>query len=231
MKALQSGSVETLAGNASALVRVSSPHDWPGGFVVIADRLPPGVCGMAFGSGEGLANVYRIRTAARAVLVDPWKLSRDPTSPTTAEVARFESVALHEAAHALTLPAVEQQRVATRLDELTAKPAGYSATALAVAHPPRWAMAFWLLASRAANYRRTTGALLLDATARDVAVYGYQRADLEQLARGVDPGEPLATKLAAGGAWDALLTARLPDESTRTNAIVAAGVARGETEG
>jgi hypothetical protein len=198
---------------------------------VVADRLPRGVCGLAFGSGEGLARVYRVRLAARAVLLDPWKVAANPEAPTATEVVRFEAIALHEAAHTLTMEPVDAERVAARLDELGTAPAGYSAATLAGLHPPRWAVAYWLLASRAANYRRGTGALLLDAAARDVALYGYQRADLEQLARGVVADEPLAARLVEGGAWDTLLSDRLPDESTRATAIVAGGIARKETEG
>jgi hypothetical protein len=227
----QHPTAERLAADAAALVRTSSPGDWPGGFVVVADRLPRGVCGLAFGSGEGLASVYGVRLAARAVLLDPWKVAANPEAPTTTEVVRFEAIALHEAAHTLTMAPVDAERVAARLDELGTAPAGYSAATLAGLHPPRWAVAYWLLASRAANYRRATRSLLLDTAARDVAVYGYQRADLEQLAHGVATDEPLASRLVAGGAWDTLLSDRLPDESTRTNAIVAAGVSRGEKEG
>jgi hypothetical protein len=177
--------VDRLARDASALVRAVAPGDWPGGFAVIPDRLPNRICGLAFGSGEGLATFYRVRLASRAVLVDPWRLVDDLESPTTFEVARFESVALHEAAHALTLEPVDAERVESRLAELYGKPATYA----------------------------------------DLALYGYPRADLERLAAGVSANEPLAERLAAGGAWAALLAERLPDESTRTNAIVAAGVA------
>lgn len=223
--------VARLANDAAALVRAASPGDWPGGFVVVADRLPRGVCGLAFGSGEGLASVYRVRLAVRAVLVDPWKVAANPEAPTRAEVARFEAIALHEAAHTLTMAAVDAERVVARLNELHNAPAGYSAATLADAHPPRWAMGYWLLASRAANYRVATRALLLDAAARDVALYGYQRAALEQLASGVATDEPLAARLVAGGAWDTLLSARLPDDEQRAAAIVAAGVAQGGKEG
>lgn len=227
----QNANVERLARDAAALVRVASPADWPSGFVVLADRLPSGVVGLAFGTGEGLATVYGVRIASQAVLVDPWKLVGNIDTPTTFEVAEFEAVALHEAAHTLTLGAVDPQSVAARLDQLNGQRATYPAQTLASVHTPRWAMAFWLLASRGTNYRRNTGRHMLEAVARDVALYGYQRADLERLAAEVAADEPLAERLADGGAFAALLADRLPDESTRTNAIVARGVPRGGKEG
>lgn len=226
MMPLKNANVERLALNAAALVRAASPGDWPGGFVVVPERLPPRIHGLACGTGAEVAELYRLRPGVRAVLLDVWKLAADPTDPSPAEVARVERLALHEAAHALVAQpkahntdAVDGALVAAG-DTVLA----YPAEKVAAQHGPRWAMAFWLLGHRAAAYRPRTGEQLRRTVALELEVYGYPPADLEQLARGVEVDTPLAARLAKGGAWDALLCSRLPDEQTRAVAIVAAGV-------
>jgi hypothetical protein len=226
MMPLRNASVDRLVLNAAALVRVASPGDWPGGFVVVPERLPAGIHGLACGTGAEVAELYRLRPGVRAVLVDVWKLATDPADATPAEVVRVERLALHEAAHAMVATpkgynpdAVDGALVAAG-DTVLA----YPAEKVAAQHGPRWAMAFWLLGHRAAAYRAHTGEQLRRTVRYELQVYGYPPADLEQLARGVDGDTPLAARLAKGGAWDALLCSRLPDEQTRAVAIVAAGV-------
>lgn len=219
--------VDRVTLGAAALVRATSPNDWPGGFAVVPDRLPRGIVALSVGTGRGLAELYRLRPGVRAVLVDVWKVAANVHEPTPAEVVAIECTTLHEAAHALT---TKQDGGAESVDRALADAgdtvAGYSATRVATGHGPRWAMAFWLLVNRAAKYRPRMGRVMVDHAAAELKLYGYDRLDLERLAAGVEPDQPLADRLAAGGAWDTLLCDRLPSIEQRANAIVAAGVRR-----
>lgn len=231
MNAAASANVARLTADAAALVRAASPRDWPGGFRVIPERLPRGIVALACGAGAGVAALYRFRPGVCGVLVDPGKLVADLAAPTLAETTAFESVTLHEAAHTLVAVDAAPDTVDTLLSTAGPDVAAYAPEQVARQHNPRWAMAWWILTDRAARYRRT-GAIMRDHAAASLGLYGFARADLEQMARGVEPDEPLRARLAAGGLWDTLLSARLPDEHTRAGAIVAAGLARGaETEG
>jgi hypothetical protein len=226
MMPLRNASVDRLVLNAAALVRAACPGDWPGGFVVVPERLPPRIHGMSCGTGAEVAELYRLRPGVRAVLVDVWKLATDPADATPVEVVRVERLALHEAAHAMvaTPKGYKPDAVDGALSGAGEAVPAYPAEAVAAQHGPRWAMAFWLMGHRAAAYRPYTGEILRRTVAAEVEVYGYPPADLEQLARGVEPDTPLAARLVKGGVWDALLCSRLPDEQTRAVAIVAAGV-------
>ena len=228
----RNANVERVALDAAALVRAASPGDWPGGFVVVPDRLPTGIIALAFGAGAGLAELYRLRPGTRAVLIDVWKLSTDDMdAPSVAEVAAIECVALHEAAHCLTTPEdAGGEHVGKLLHTAGDDVLAYPPERIARGHEPRWAMAFWLLVNRAAEYRRH-GRAMVEHVAGELALYGYPRPDLERLAVGVQPDDPLADRLAVGGVWDTLLCDQLPSIEQRANAIVAAGVSRGERKG
>jgi hypothetical protein len=227
-------SVQRLANNAAALVRAAAPGEWPRGFVVVPDRLPPRINGLACGDGAAVAQVYRLRPGVCAVLVDVWKLAADLEAPTPIEWARVERAALHEAAHTLV---ASPTRYAVEAVDAALMDAGttvmeYPAHTVAAQHCPRWAMAFWLLAHRAAEYRPRWGDMLCRHVRLELQAYGYPAADLERLAAGVAPDAPLAAQLVSGGLWDTLLAARLPDDETRAAAIVAAGVpCGGQKEG
>jgi hypothetical protein len=171
-----------------------------------------------------MAAVYGLRGNVRAVLVDVWKLVRDCSAPTVVETARVDCAAIHEAAHAITTAEVSPETVSGLLDTAGHDVPRYTPDRVARQHHARWAVAMWLLATRAAVYRPQTGAAMVELAAHELAVYGFPRADLEAVATGVPADEPLAARLQAGGAWDALLGVRLPDEETRAAAIVAAGV-------
>ena len=132
---------ERLAADAAALVRMASPADWPGGFAVIPERLPPRVLGLTCGAGAGVATFYRLRPGKRAVLVDVWKFVSDLDAPTLAEVARFECTALHEAAHALIEPEATPATVETLVGTAMGKVVEYPAAKIARHHSPRWAVA------------------------------------------------------------------------------------------
>lgn len=223
--------VERITLDAAALVRAASPEDWPGGFAVVAEHLPRGIIALACGSGRGVAELYRLRPGVRAVLVDVSKVAKDVAAPTAAETAAIECTTLHEAAHCLTTPEDAGAEDVGRLlhtagDDVLA----YPPERIARGHDPRWAMAFWLLVNRAAEYRRT-GRAMVEHVAGELALYGYPRPDLERLAVGVEPDEPLAGRLAVGGVWDTLLCDQLPSIEQRANAIVAAGVSCGDTKG
>lgn len=223
--------VARLAADAAALVRIASPADWPGGFAVVADRLPGRTCGVAVGAGRGLATLYKLRPGVHAVVVDPWKFCRDPDTPTTAEVVILEATTLHEAAHALTSGETTPESVDELLSGAGDAIPAYSPAKIARHHNPRWAAALWILAGRASGFRPRLRAALLAYVAADVARYGYAADELARVVVGVEADAPLRAKLAVGGAWDTLLCARLPDEQTRANAIVAAGVEHGSAEG
>lgn len=203
---------ERLALDAAALVRAASPNDWPGGFVVIPDRLPGRVLAVAVGTGRGVGELYGVRGGRPVVVVDVEKLATRAQTPAVA----VESSTLHEAAHTLTATA---DATVDEADELVAGVGGnvetISPQRVARQHCPRWAAALWLLTERAAAYRPRTGDAIRERVAEDLARYGYQPADLERLAAGVTADEPLAERLAVGGAWQSLLVARLPDETTR----------------
>jgi hypothetical protein len=168
-----------------------------------------------------MAALYRLRPGVCGVLVDAGKLVADMAAPTLAETTAFESVTLHEAAHTLVSGNITAEAVDAALS--TANVAAYTPEQVARQHHPRWAIAWWILTDRAARYRRA-GSIMRDHVAASLKLYGFPRADLEQLAGKVDPDEPLRPRLAAGGLWDTLLSARLPNEHTRTGAIVAAGI-------
>lgn len=223
--------VEHLLWSAASLVRAAAPYDWPAGFVVIPDRLPWRVTALACGTGEALAAVYGARPGVAGVLLDPWKCIARLDDPTLAEIAFVECAAVHEAGHVLTSTESTPERVAKVLEGVADSVPAYRPERVARHHCPRWAMAYWLLVTRAAAFRPRTGAAMVDHAAAELAVYGYPRADLEQLALGAPTDEPLAPRLVAGGAWEALLVARLPDESTRTSTIAAAGVFPSGKEG
>jgi len=220
------GNVPRLVDDAAALVRVASPNDWPGGFVVVADRLPPRIAALACGDGRGLAELYGCREGAACVVVDVWKRAANPEAPTLAEVASLEALSCHEAAHTLTTGTATAEAVDKLLSTADRDVAAYSPETVARQHGPRWAMAFWLLVNRAAAYRPRSGAVMVEGVAIELGHYGYPRHELVRLAGGVSADEPLRERLAVGGDWDALLSARLPDESTRAAAIVAAGISK-----
>lgn len=221
---------DQLAKDAAALVRVASPNDWPGGFAVINDTLPTGIVALACGAGRGMAETYRLRPGVRAVLVDVSKRVANPAMPQPHERLWLERTALHEAAHTLTT----HETTADHVDKLLATAGddvpAYPAATVARQHCPRWAMAFWLLVNRAAGYRRN-GVQLVHHAGMELGMYGYARGDLERLSAGVAPDAALGERLQAGGVWDTLLCSQLPSIEQRANAIVAAGVSRGEKEG
>lgn len=216
--------VERLAADAAALVRVASPHDWLEGFVVVADRLPGRVVALAIGAGGGLASLYDTRGGGRGVVVDAWKLSRGHADTTRLSVA-VEASTLHEAAHVLTATAdATPERAAELLEGAGEAVEAISPEHVARQHCPRWAASLWVLATRATQYRPRTAVEILARVARDLAHYGYARADLDRVCAGITHDEPLAPRMTAGGLWESLLVARLPDESARAAAIVASGV-------
>lgn len=230
MSPAQHKNADRLAANAAALVRVAAPNDWPGGFAVVADRLPGRTVGVAVGAGRGVATLYRLRPGVHAVVVDPWKVCRDVATPTAAEVVALEATALHEAAHALTNPDTTPEHAGTLLDDMAEVVPTYTPAKVAEHHGPRWAAALWVLAERALAVRPRSRAELMARVAVDVARYGYTPATLATLVAGVEPGAGLRDMLEPGGPADTLLCARLPDESTRAETIVAAGVVKAGTE-
>lgn len=223
-------SVDQLVRDAAALVRVASPNDWPGGFVVVNDTLPAGIVALACGAGRGMAEHYRLRPGVHAVVVDVAKRVADLATPLPHERLWLERTALHEAAHTLTTHEATADRVEQLMTTAGDDVPAYAADTIARHHCPRWAMAFWLLVNRAAQYRRE-GKRLVDHAVIELGMYGYGRGDLERIAAGVDPDAALGERLADGGVWGTLLCDQLPSIEQRANAIVAAGVSRGEKDG
>lgn len=220
--------VKVLAADCGAMVRVASPEDWPGGFVVIPERLPGTMRGCAIGAGAGLAELYRCRPGTHAVLLDVARCVADLEAPRLAELAVVEAIALHEAAHSLTSPDTTAERVAELLANARVDVPAYSPERVARQHAPTWAMALWLLTSRVLAYRPGRRDTLRHLVVADVQRYGYPADELERLAAGVAVDVPLRGQLVAGGAWDTLVSMRLPTEEQRATAIVAAGISRGE---
>jgi hypothetical protein len=217
--------IERAVLDAAALVAVCSPLDWPGGFVVADERLPPCMAGAAIGGGMGLAAALGHRGGKRAVLLDTRRFFATAT-PTPNELAGFESAACHEAAHALTAADATPERAADLLEAAGTDVPAYDAARVAAMHNPRWAAAYWLLVDRGAPFRRTHGAMLRRAAGTDLARYGFTVDDVNRATRGADLATPLRRLLAAGGPADTLLCSVLPNANTRMAAIVAAGIVR-----
>lgn len=220
-----------LAADCAALLRVASPEDWPGGFVVIPERLPGTMRGCAIGAGAGLAELYGYRPGHHAVLLDVGRCVADLEAPRPVELAVVEAIALHEAAHALTSADTTPDKIAELLANARVDVPAYSPERVAQQHAPTWAMALWLLMERALNYRPTRRDAVRSLVVADVQRYGYPADELERLAAGVAVDVPLRGQLVAGGAWDTLVSMRLPNQEQRANAIVAAGISRGERRG
>ena len=218
-------SVDGLTNDAAALVKVAAPHDWPGGFVVVADRLPPRIRGLSVGCGDHLAATYGCRPGVRGVLVDVAQIVAVPHAPTRVELATLDAIVCHEAAHALTMdPKGTPEAVEALLDATGTAVGGYDAGQVARQHCPRWAAAFWLLAERAGRFRGHRAATMLAIVAEQLAVYGYAAGDVERVTRGADAERPVREVLAAGSPAAALLASMLPNVETRAAAIVAAGI-------
>jgi hypothetical protein len=219
--------IERALVDAAALVRVASPEDWPAGFVIVNEWLPPNLAAAAIGGGEGLAGVFGWRGGVRAVVIHAARFVANHDCPTDAELANVERAACHEAAHAVLAPDATPDVVRGLLDDAGGAVAGYNPARVADMHGPRWAAAYWLFVMRGAAFRPgRRGDMLRQLCRVDLARYGFDAADVERVTRGADPAVPLRRLLAAGGPAAALLDMTLPDTDTRVAAIVAAGIAR-----
>jgi hypothetical protein len=205
--------IEKRLADAAALVSVVAHHDFPNGFSVVADRLPAGTVAVSAGGGVQLAEMYGIRHGRAAVIVDPRRVE-------AWEPYRLEALILHESAHAIV--DAERPGVATAVDTLPAARERVPERE-AHGHRPAWAAALSILCRRARPYRRNHDAIARR-VAWDVALYGYDAADLERLTTGVLDDAPLRALLAADGPAASLLELRTPDIETRTAAIVASGI-------
>lgn len=220
--------------DAARLVVVAAPGDWPGGFVVIHERLPARVQGLAVGDGLQLARLYGQRHGPAAVLVDAGKCLAGNV-PTENELAALDAVVLHEAAHVLTASPTPPDTVEAALDNAPETVPAYDAGKIARQHCPRWAAAFWILTTRAADYRPRRGDCIRNAVARQLAAYGFEAARVAAAAAGVNNATSLRELLAPDGAAAVVLAAVLPDHDTRAVAIGGAGIvgagsnAKGET--
>lgn len=220
--------VERAMADAAALVRVASPEDWPGGFVIVDERLPTGIGGVAVGGGLGVAGALGLRDGVRAVLVNARHYLATPDAPADADLANLERAACHEAAHALTTPDISPAVAGRLLERVEPLVGGYAAITVARQHDPRWAAAYSLLVARGAAFRPARrGALLREYAARDLARYGYAAVEVERVTRGANPAVPLRRLLERGGPAAALLANVLPNDDTRAAAVVAAGIVRG----
>lgn len=217
---------DLLLADAAALVRVASPEDWPGGFVVINERLPPSFSACSVGDGEGLAAMFGHRGGRHAVLVDVNRYLLGPANPTLWERAVVEAVVCHEAAHAVTSVAATPKQAAELLEAAGDAVPAYAPERVADMHGPTWAAAYWLLADRGAQFRGQWGDHLRRYVRTDLARYGFPPDDVARVTRGADPGVALRRLLTRGGPAETLLATVLPDTKTRAAAIVANGIAR-----
>jgi hypothetical protein len=215
--------VERVTCETSALVRVCTPADFPGGIVVVPERIGGRVYGLSIGSGVGLAELYGRRDARHAVLVDVERILSASPAPTANHRALVEVTALHEVAHALFGQDYGADVTDTAVVAAAAHVETHDTTTVTDQHHARWAAAFMLLAQRAARLR-VHGAAILQLVRQSVTHYGYPAADLERVCHGVDHGASLAALLTPDGAAAALLEAVLPDADTRKAAVVAAGL-------
>ena len=217
--------IERALADAAALVRVSSPMDWPDGFVVEAERLR-GMRGVSVGGGRGLAAAYGRRGGVAMVLIDVWQCFADVATPTGWELARLEALVCHEAAHALLSPDASPDHIEKLLDGAGDAVPAYTPETVARHHGPTWAAALWLLADRGAGFRRRWGHWLRAAAGQHLTRYGFPPDGVARATRGADLATPLRRLLAAGGPAETVLAGQLPDEQTRAAAIVAAGIVR-----
>lgn len=206
-------------------MRAVSPNDWPHGFEVVADRLPRRVRGLSVGGGEQLAELYRCRPGAAAVLVDVGQVVADPNAPSVLELATLDAIVCHEAAHAVTTTTTATTEAVGKLLDATGEAVGgYDAARVARQHCPRWAAAFWLLVERACQYRRQRAATMREVVRGQLSVYGYEPAEVERVTRGADTTPAMRLLFAADGPAAALLACVLPSIETRAVAISAAGI-------
>lgn len=207
---------ELLAG-AAALVRVCAFADFPRGFIVIPETLPPRIRGVALGDGVGLARLYGVRYGQAAVLIDPARCNEhDP--------ADLEALVLHEAAHALTSrPADDPDELERALDDMR-NLSGRPPERAARDHCPRWAFAFAVLSRRALQYRALRRAALRAEVAAGLERYGYAFDRLDALAAEIPDDEPIRPRLAVDGVLATFLESRFPDETARGTTMVAAGM-------
>lgn len=215
--------VGRLARDVTALVRVVTPGDFPGGIVVVAERVGGRVAGLSIGDGQGLAELYGRRDARHAVIVDVERVVGTATTPTVEHRVAVDVLALHEVAHALFGQSYTADATDDALANARTSVEAHTAAKAADQHDVGWAAAFMLLAQRAARFR-LYGPRIVDAVRASVTHYGFPAADLERVCRGVDATASLAELLTAGGPAAALLELVLPGDDARRAAVVAAGV-------
>lgn len=216
-----------IAADAEALLTVAAWPDLPAGMVV----LPLDGCdyagGMSIGSGHNLALAHGCRPGAVAVRVDVagavrTALTAAPDLPAIAvNVAGLvaETVAIHEASHALVADLDAEHDIAGAIARVRA---AESATIRcgADAHGPRWAAAVVVLTGRAirlrpANERHGRE----DSMRRDLEGYGIDAAAVAAALGDVADEVVLRRLLAAGGDAARRVAAACPPEPERQAVI------------